>query len=204
MRTINREKFEEIEGAINEWFFDTGQAPSARELAEAVEMSASNVVRYLELMGKEGIIEYDGGKSRGAVTTAIKKAKCGSKCIPIVGSIACGTPVLAEENIDSYITISTELLGRGNYYFLRASGESMIEAGIDDGDLVLVKQQEEADDGQIIVALTEDGENTLKRYYRDDKRQMICLHPENSTMEDIYVKECRIQGVALKVIKDLR
>lgn len=80
-------------------------------------------------------------------------------------------------------------MGRGDYYFLKASGNSMIEAGIDDGDLVLVKQQEEANNGQIVVILTEEGENTLKIYYRDDNLKMIRLRPENKTMKDILVKE---------------
>lgn len=79
----------------------------------------------------------------------------------------------------------------------------MIDAGIDDGDLVVIRQQSSADDGQIVVALIDD-EATLKRYYRDDRNQRIRLHPENETMEDIFVYNCLIQGIAVKVIKDLQ
>ena len=79
----------------------------------------------------------------------------------------------------------------------------MIDAGIDDGDLVVIRQQSSADDGQIVVALIDD-EATLKRYYRDDRNQRIRLHPENETMEDIFVDNCLIQGIAVKVIKDLQ
>jgi len=203
MRQRDKEKYSEIIEAINELFFDSGQAPTVREVGEAVDMPAATMLRYLRDMRDEGLIDYDDKQYRSIRTAAIRKARCGSKCIPIVGSIACGTPALAEQNIDSYITISTEFLGRGDYYFLKAEGDSMINAGIDEGDLVLVRHQEEAQDGQIVVVLTEEGENTLKRYYRDDQRQMIRLCPENNAMQDILVKECRIQGVALKVIKDL-
>ncbi|MCL2861064.1 MAG: transcriptional repressor LexA [Firmicutes bacterium] len=203
MRIRNKEKYNEIIEAINDLFFDSGQIPSIREIGDAVRMPIGSLMRYLGWLREDGLIEYDDGKYRGITTDIIRKAKCGHKPIPIVGTIACGTPALAEENIDSYISISTEFLGRGQYFFLRASGESMIEAGIDDGDLVLIKQQEHAWDGQIVVALTEDGETTLKRFYRDDKLKMIRLRPENSEMEDVLVRECQIQGIAIKVIKDL-
>ena len=87
-------------------------------------------------------------------------------------------------------------------YFLRANGESMIDAGIDDGDLVLIRKQSGAKEGQIVVALVEN-ENTLKRFYKDEENQCIRLHPENKKMTDIIVPNCKIQGVAVKVIKSL-
>ena len=204
MRSRDKSKYDKIVEAINDLYFESGQVPNTREIGEAVKMPRGSLMRYLGWMRDEGVIDYEDGQYRGISTEAIKKAKGGHKPIPIVGSIACGTPTLAEENIDSYITISTEFIGQGDYYFLKASGNSMIEAGINDGDLVLVRQQQEANNGQIVVILTEDGENTLKRYYRDDNIQMIRLRPENSAMEEILVKECRIQGVAIKVIKDLK
>ena len=94
------------------------------------------------------------------------------------------------------------LFSSGDFYLLRASGDSMIKVGICDGDLVLVRRQNHADDGQIVVALMED-EATLKRYYREPQNRRIRLHPENDSMEDIYVDNCAIQGVAVKVIKNL-
>ena len=122
--------------------------------------------------------------------------------LPIVGDIACGTPILAEENIESYLTISGDFLGTGNFFVLKASGSSMINAGINDGDYVVVRQQNSADEGQIVVALVDD-EATLKRYYRDDKQKKIRLHPENDNMDDMYFDNIEIQGIAVKVIKDL-
>ena len=94
------------------------------------------------------------------------------------------------------------LFGRGQFFILRANGASMIEADINDGDLVLIRQQNYADEGQIVVALMDD-EATLKRYYPEPENQRIRLHPENSQMDDIYVSDCIIQGVAVKVLKDL-
>ena len=122
--------------------------------------------------------------------------------LPVVGSIACGTPLLAEENIEKYLPVPTDFLGAGKFFILRANGNSMIKAGIEDGDYVIVKQQETAETGQIIVALIND-EATLKRYYIDNEKQQVRLHPENDKMKDMYFKNVIIQGIAVKVIKDL-
>ncbi len=94
------------------------------------------------------------------------------------------------------------LFGRWQFFILRANGDSMIDADIYDGDLVLIRQQNYADEGQIVVALMED-EATLKRYYPEPENHRVRLHPENELLDDIYVDDCIIQGVAVKVIKDL-
>ena len=120
----------------------------------------------------------------------------------IVGSIPCGSPQYEEEHIEAYVSLPESIFGSGEFYILRASGNSMIEAGIDDGDLVVIKKQKTANEGDIVVALV-DNQNTLKRYYIDRKKRCVRLHPENSSMKDIYVKECIIQGVAHHVIKAL-
>ena len=106
------------------------------------------------------------------------------------------------ENVEQYIPISTALLGQGKFFALHARGNSMINANIEDGDFVIVRQQNTAEDGQLVVALIDD-EATLKRYYRDNKNRQIRLHPENDAMSDMYYDEIAIQGVAVKVIKDL-
>ena len=121
---------------------------------------------------------------------------------PILGKVSCGVPKFAEENIEEYVRLPVALFGRGQFFILRANGDSMIEADINDGDLVLIRQQNYADEGQIVVALMDD-EATLKRYYPEPEKQLIRLHPENSRMDDIYVSDCIIQGVAVKVLKDL-
>lgn len=121
---------------------------------------------------------------------------------PILGKVSCGVPKFAEENIEEYVRLPVALFGRGQFFILRANGDSMIEADINDGDLVLIRQQNYADEGQIVVALMDD-EATLKRYYPEPEKQRIRLHPENSQMDDILVSDCIIQGVAVKVLKDL-
>ena len=109
-------------------------------------------------------------------------------------------PKFAEENIEEYVCLPESLFGRGEFFLLRARGDSMTGAGIEDGDLVLIRQQSTADYNQIVVALVDD-EATLKRFR--PKVDHICLHPENNRYEDIIVESCLIQGVAVKVIKDL-
>ena len=111
--------------------------------------------------------------------------------------------ITIEASVEEYIPLPVSIFGSGELFIVRASHDSMIEAGIDDGDLVVVRKQQTARDGDIVVALV-NNENTLKRYYRDDKHHCIILHPENSTMSDIIVHgECYIQGVAQQVIKNL-
>ena len=122
--------------------------------------------------------------------------------MPVLGSVACGVPKLAIENIEEYIRLPVALFGNGNFYILRANGDSMIDAGINDGDLVVIRAQDYASPGQIVVALMED-EATLKRFYPEPEKHRIRLHPENEEMEDIYVEGCIIQGIAVKVLKDL-
>ena len=126
-----------------------------------------------------------------------------SKTAVLYSDIACGVPKYAEENIAEYVKLPVSLFGSGDYFILNASGNSMVNAGIEDGDMVLIKRQDYANPGDIVVALIED-EATLKRFYRDDENRRVILHPENDYMEDIYVKQCIIQGVAVFVFKKLR
>ncbi|MBQ3802604.1 MAG: repressor LexA, partial [Oscillospiraceae bacterium] len=124
----------------------------------------------------------------------------GSFRAPVVGTVACGLPILAEENIEEYVRLPAALFGRGSFFILRAHGDSMINAGIADGDLVLVRLQDTADYNQIVVALIDD-EATLKRFRPEGDR--VVLHAENPNYDDIVVDRCAVQGVAVKVIKDL-
>lgn len=122
--------------------------------------------------------------------------------VPIVGKIACGDAFEPVCDIDEYMQIPKSILGSGEYFILRASGDSMIDAGIDDGDLVLIRQQSIANNGQIVVALIEN-ETTLKRFYRDDENKQIILKPENKQYEEKRYRNVQIQGIAVNVIKDL-
>jgi repressor LexA len=154
----------------------------------------------MQKLKENGEIDYNG--SRSIRTDAIDKLDSSTVTVGLVGSIACGGPKFAEQNITEYFKLPTALVGYGDFFLLRADGESMINAGIDDGDLVLIKRQNVAAEGQIVVALIDD-EATLKRFYIDRENRRFRLHPENDAMSDIFVNEVAIQGIAVKVLKDL-
>lgn len=196
MQHKNPEIFLRIENYINHCYMENGCIPPNYKIANELSLSTATISRYIKQMKEDGKIFHEGNK-----TLKIQKMVNTNIEVPVIGEIACGTPVLAEENIESYIILSKEMIGGIDCFFLRAKGKSMINTGIDDGDLVLIKKQEYAENGDIAVILLED-EATLKRIYFE-KNGRIRLHPENDNMEDFYVDKCKIQGVATKVIKDV-
>ena len=203
MRRKNPEHFKTIEEFIDRYIQTNDRSPSQREIAAGIGMSNANVSRYLSYMKQEGMIDYDG--TRNIVTRKQEKANADTVMLPVLGAIACGMPIFAEENVEQYVRLPSSWLGRGEHFLLRTEGDSMIGIGISDGDLVIVRKQDHAEEGQVIVALIDNESATLKRYYRDDEKRMIRLHPENESMDDIYVEEnkLRIQGVAIKLLKDI-
>lgn len=201
MRTKNQHLIENIIAYINEQFSLTSKAPTMREIASEFNVSSACVWKYIKEMNEKGLVS-NSGEYRGIKTKKMQKTQSNVSQVAIVGSIACGSPILAEQNIEGYISVSNDFLGYGTFFVLRANGSSMINAGISDGDYVVVRQQESAEQGQIVVALI-DNETTLKRYYLDNKKRKVRLHPENDTMKDMYFDHIQIQGVAVKVIKDL-
>lgn len=201
MRYKSDDKKQTIKNYIEAYYEENGYSPTVREIEAGTGISKTTVQRYLSDMGECGNIEYS-GTPRGARTEKTKKDSGGFVMVGLVGRIACGTPNFAEENIEEYFRLPVSLVGKGTFYFLRAFGDSMVDAGINEGDLVLIKKQNTAKPGEIVVALVDD-ETTLKRYYPDPVNRRIRLHPENKDMCDIYVDNCEIQGVAVKVLKDL-
>lgn len=203
MSSKKQETIDEILECINRFHMTYERAPSNLEIARETGLSAPTVCRYLKFMREQNLIESYEGKH--PITTLMKKTRPDTMMVPILGSIACGCPKLAEENIEKYIPLPIELYGRGDYYALYANGDSMIDIGIGDGDLILIRQQNTADPGQVVVAFMDDEEvATLKRYYPEPKKHRVRLHPENQDMQDIFVDHCSIQGIAVKVIsKDI-
>lgn len=197
MRSKDKTLMAAIEKFVSDYTDSNGISPTMQEVADGVGSSKATVQRYIAQLCEEGILDYSGYR-----TMTSTKTKAAAIRVPVLGTIACGIPKFAEENIEEYVRLPVALFGKGNFFILRAYGDSMIEAGIDNGDLVLIRQQNYADEGQIVVALMED-EATLKRFYPEPKKHRIRLHPENSRMDDIYVDNCEIQGVAVKVLKDL-
>lgn len=200
MRKKNPELYQAIKTYVERHYEKEGRSPTVREIEAGTGITRPTVQRYLTAMRESGEIEYNG--IRGVRTLIMSKTDRETAAVAMIGAVACGTPIYAEENIQEYYRFPVALLGQGNFFLLRAKGESMINAGIGDGDLVLVRQQNTAEPGQIVVALIDD-EATLKRFYPETANQRIRLHPENETMEDIYVENCLVQGVAVKVLKDL-
>lgn len=186
-----------IEQFVSGFTDNYGVSPTMQEVADGVGVSKATVHRYISQMCEDRTIDFSGWRTMKTTKTKIQAIS-----VPVLGEIACGIPKFAEENIEEYVRLPVALFGRGNFFILRAYGDSMVEAGIDDGDLVLIRQQDTAEEGQIVVALIDD-EATLKRFYHEPENHRIRLHPENSHMADIFVDRCEIQGIAVKVLKDL-
>lgn len=201
MQHKNPDYFVLIESFIDEYQIANGLIPTNIEISRGTNLSTATVSRYIAKMCEEGILVADG--HRNIKTRRMLKNVSPMIKIPIIGNIACGTPILAESNIECLYEVPLSLLDSNNYFLLRAKGFSMINVGIQDGDLILIRSQTTAEAGQIVVALIDD-EATLKRYYPEPSNNRIRLHPENEEMNDIYVENCNIQGIALKIIKDIR
>ncbi len=179
---------------------DKGYPPSVREICEATGLKSTSTVHgHLLRLQKKGLLNRDSMKPRAITLPSGAKARNLNVIpIPIVGAVTAGVPILAVENIEDYIQLPQNMLGEGEHYVLRIRGESMINAGIMNGDFVVVKKQPHAYNGDIVVAMLED-EATVKRYYKENG--MFRLQPENDTMEPIFAMDVTILG---KVIASYR
>lgn len=202
----NMRRYDEYYGYILNFIEDYknkfGESPSSREIGDALSLPKSTLSRYLSAMRKNGMLEIENARN---ITLAKHKPMQEIVNAPFVGKVACGLPQYAEEHIQELIPLPASYIGKGTFFVLEADGESMIDAGIDHGDLIIVRQQTTANPGDIVVALTSttDSTATLKRYFPEPELRKIRLHPENSTMEDQYYDEVIIQGVAVRVLKNV-
>lgn len=190
-----------------------GYPPSVREIGSAVGLkSPSTVHMHLKALEELSLIKRDPKKPRTIDVTkpaSESGVKLGTitqdltnNCIslPLVGRVAAGMPILAEQNIEENLTLPTSLVGDSSSFILRVNGESMINAGIFDGDYIVVKEQKDAHNGEIVVALVGDSA-TVKTFYREKDR--IRLQPENDTMEPIYVDDALILGKVTALIRSM-
>ena len=200
MRSKNENLMKQILDYTENFRLQFHRSPSTNEVAKALGIVKSTVYRYLVEMNERGMLSYHDGEIE---TEKTRKLSSMSKSAAILGSVSCGLPQLEEEYVEEYVSLPVSLFGDGEFFILRANGDSMIGAGINPGDLVVIRKQNTAEEGQIVVALV-DNESTLKRLYLDAKRQCVRLHPENEKYPDIYTKECSIQGIAVHVIRPLR
>ena len=198
MKHRNSEQMDRIIPFVNDFYRDNHRSPSLRQISAGTGIPHMTVKRMLNTLADSGIIDYDG---ETIVTEETNKQNDETVPVGIIGNIPCGNLSLEEEAIEEIVNLPVSIFGKGELFLLHARGDSMTGAGIDDGDLVLIRKQEEAQNGDIVVAYVEGEGNTLKRFMRYGKT--IFLHPENPKYRDIPLRECRIQGVAVKVIKGL-
>jgi repressor LexA len=188
---------QEIYEFIQSYSAQHGYPPTVRDIGKAVGLASSSTVHaHLANLEKLGLIRRDPTKPRALElldrATENVKEFVRPLGLPLLGSVAAGTPILAEENVEEYIDVPAEAGGSTGEFLLRVRGDSMIDAGILDGDIVVVKKQDTARDGEIIVARVGDDEATVKRYFREADH--IRLQPENSTMDPIISTDVSIEG----------
>jgi repressor LexA len=194
----------EIFDFIRRYAAKTGYPPTVREIGKAVGLHSSSTVHaHLANLEKIGLLKRDPSKPR-AIELLFDRAKRtvlpGQTGIPLVGSVAAGEPIVAEENIEEYIEIPDVIGGEEGDYILRVRGESMKEAGIFDGDYAVVRPAEDADDGEIVVALIGE-EATVKRFFQEDDH--IRLQPENVDMEPIRTPDATVLGRVIGVLRKI-
>lgn len=203
MNSKNDKRELEIYDFVNNYIQNKGFSPTTDEICREFGIAKSTASKFINRLIEKGLLEKCG--RYGLALTGRSGAR---RIAPIVGSVACGKPILASEDIEGYLTVDEGVMGRGEFFALRAEGGSMINAGICSGDLVYIRRQNSADDGEIVVAMVDDeitGEPraTLKRFYRDRENKRYILRPENEKMQDIIVTDLHILGVAVSVLKML-
>ena len=194
-------KQREILEYIKQEILNKGYPPAVREICEAVDLkSTSSVHSHLETLEKNGYIRRDPTKPRAIeiIDDNFNLTRREVTNVPILGNVAAGQPLLAVENIESYFPIPVELLPNAETFMLNVKGESMINAGIYDGDQILVQKQSDARNGDIVVALVEDSA-TVKTFYKENGH--FRLQPENDTMDPIIVEDCQILGKVFGVFR---
>ena len=201
MRSKNTELMNKIHRYVNEFCLETSRTPSVAEIAQALGISKGTAHNYLKAMDEREMLSYQDGELLTRVTRKCSTEQVG---IPLAGVIPCGPPEEEVENIEEFIFMPRALLGEGKFFILRADGDSMVDAGIDSGDLVVVRRQLEAAPGQIVAALV-DGGSTLKRLQYNKEADRYELHPENREKNYPLVQgnNISIQGVAVRVMKSL-
>lgn len=191
----------EILEYIKSQILERGFPPAVRDICEAVNLkSTSSVHSHLETLEKNGYIRRDPTKPRAIeiLDDSFNLLRREVVNVPIVGRVAAGEPILAEQNVENYFPIPMEFMPNKQTFMLKVRGESMINAGILDGDFVLVEEAKTARNGEMVVALIEDGA-TVKTFYKEEG--VIRLQPENDTMDPIIVPDCMILGKVIGVFR---
>ena len=195
MKKTNEKVVESVLNFIKETQKNEGKSPSYRQICRQMGFASVRTAQhYVLLLKKRGLISQE---DNGQIATPINLSKGETIIAPLVGTIACGEPILAEENIEELFQLPTAIFCKKQTMLLRAKGDSMIGVGINEGDLIVAEICNYADDGQIVVALIDDSA-TVKTLHR--RNNQIILHPENPKYQDIITNELKIQGVVKHVI----
>ena len=204
MRPFNQTYLDDILKFVNKYYQDNREAPTIVQVSSGVGVPRSTTHRYLQELNNRGLLEYDRGILSAPQSAKMKTAYISA---PLVGSIQCGSPEEEEEFVEEYVSLPVSLFGKGDFYILRAKGDSMVDAGIEEDDLIVIERNCPAKKGDIVVALDPDNQNTLKRYagFSKTERQYILKYENEAKYpgEVIKVKSFHIQGVARHVIKSL-
>ena len=195
---------EKILAYIQQGIHARGYAPSVREIGEAVGLKSTSTVHgHLTRLEKKGLLHRDAMKPRAMgilhqkdVSKPIEDENI--RLLPVVGRVAAGSPILAEENIEEFLPLPSSLLSEGEHFILKVCGDSMIQAGIFNGDFIIVKKQMHANNGEIVVALVED-EATVKRFYKENGH--FRLQPENDAMVPIITNEVQVLGRVVSLFR---
>jgi repressor LexA len=186
---------------------DKGYPPSVREIGEAVGLASSSTVHgHLERLEKKGLIRRDPTKPRAieitdGSDTGSDEFSSSIARVPVIGRVTAGVPITATENIEDYFPLPSHYVNDDNVFMLSVIGNSMIDAGIHNGDYVIVRQQQTADNGDIVVAMTEDDEATVKRFFKE--RDHIRLQPENEALQPILLQHVTILGKVIGLFRDI-
>ena len=186
---------------------EKGYPPSVREIGESVGLASSSTVHgHLERLEKKGLIRRDPTKPRAieilGMDDSVSAFSHTISRVPLIGRVTAGVPITATENIEDYFPLPNDFVKDDNVYMLSVVGESMIDAGIHDGDYVIVRQQSSANNGDIVVAMNEEDEATVKTFYKE--KDHIRLQPENSSMEPIRLSNVTILGKVIGLFRSLR
>ena len=203
---------QEILDVVQEYMEQKGYPPTVREIGEAVGLnSPSTVHAHLKALEENGALTRDATKPRAIDLAERRDARAaqaqrvelddmpGVRLLPLVGSIAAGAPILAEENVTEHIAVPEQITGSGENFLLKVRGDSMINAGILDGDTVVIRRQEDCSDGEIAACLVDGDEATVKRLRRIDGR--VRLDPENDHLEPFYPDHVVVMGVVVGVFR---
>ena len=197
---LDKQKLYDVLDCINQYGEENGFPPTVRDICRELGIkSTATAYSYLNRLNDMGLLNKAENKKRAVTLKSGDTVK-----VPLIGTVTAGQPIFAVENFDGYYTLPSAEFGGDDLYMLRVQGDSMIEAGIFDGDKIVVRKQESADNGDIVVAMFDDGIDegaTVKRYFRRDGK--VILHPENSTMTDFVLDKVTILGKVIGLLRSM-